>query len=81
MRNRQLLIKMNKEVVRVLSDLRFYKELNMIGISLCIFLNRPFIKRSSVLVTVTVNMAKDSREKIPLTLLKAETNCKNSSTQ
>ena len=37
MGNRQQLIKMNKEVVRVLSDLRFYKELNMIGISLCIF--------------------------------------------
>ena len=45
------------------------------------FLNRPFINRSSVLVTVAANMAKDCREKIPLILLKAETNCKNSSTQ
>ena len=38
------MIKMNKEVVRVLSDLRFYKELNMIGISLCIFFKEAVYK-------------------------------------
>lgn len=49
MPTRQQLIKMNEELVRMLSDLRFYKELNMIRISLRIFLfkkTRPFINSS-----------------------------------
>ena len=81
MRNRQLLIKMNKEVVRVLSDLRFYKELNMIGISLCIFFKQAVYKQVFSISNGHCKHGKRFPGKDSTTLLKAETNCKNSSTQ